>query len=34
MISESLLIWAKANTTTIEYKNIRKPLVATRMNEE
>ena len=34
MIPESLLIRAKTTTTTSEYGNIRKPLVATRTNEE
>ena len=34
MIPESLLIWAENTTTTSEYGNIRKPLVATRTNEE
>ena len=31
---ESLLIWAKTTTTTSEYGNIRKPLIATRTDEE
>ena len=34
MIPESILIWAQTATTTNEYENIRKPLVATRTNEE
>ena len=34
VIPESLLKWAQTTTTTSEYVIIRKPLVATRINEE
>ena len=34
MIPESLLIWAQTTTTASEYGIIRKPLVATRTNED
>ena len=34
VIPDSLLIWAQTNTTTSEYGIIRKPLVATRTDEE